>query len=552
MVRTSIEQTIVEALKELGADLPAQAGDVSFVVERPASMEHGDYATNAALVVAKILKAPPAGGPRDIAGSLLTSLQQKNIPGVETMEVAGAGFINFRLSHDALTQIVKQASEDPEWGKNALYLGQHVLVEYTDPNPFKEFHIGHLMSNAIGESIAKLFEAGGADVKRANYQGDVGVHVAKAIWAKRQKPEMTWGEAYVYGSAKYDANKEEIDELNKTIYEKSNPEINTLYEQGREESLKHFKEIYKTLGTKFDYYFFESETGPLGVELVRKHEEVFELSDGATIFRGENVGLHTRVFINSKGLPTYEAKELGLVVAKKKRGQFDLSLTVTANETRDFFRVVRAAAEKIFPDLEDKMLTRFHGFLKLTTGKMSSRLGNVITGESLIKDLTEEARGREDVAVGAIKYMVLRQNTGKDIIFDPEKSLSLEGDSGPYVQYALVRARSLLRKVQETKKVFEIKADVLADIPEIVGLRNLYRILLHYPEVVERAAMELEPHHVATYLTELSAAFNSWYASERIIVDGEVLLDRVVLIRAVEHTLHKGLEVLGILAPEEM
>ncbi len=528
MVRAAIEQAIQEALKELGAE------DISFVVERPASMEHGDYATNAALVAAKILKS----NPRDIANSLKEKLS--TIVGVEKIDIAGAGFINFYLSHNALLEVVDDAVQEG-WGTNALYTGQHVLVEYTDPNPFKEFHIGHLMSNAIGESIARLFAAGGADVKRANYQGDVGVHVAKAIWAKRQKPEMSWGEAYVYGSAEYEAHKEEIDELNKTIYEKTDPQVNELYDQGKKQSLEHFEEIYKTLGTTFDYYFFESETGPLGVDLVHKYSEIFETSDGATIFRGENVGLHTRVFINSKGLPTYEAKELGLVVAKKKRGQFDLSLTVTANETRDFFRVVRAAAEKIFPDLEDKMLTRFHGFLKLTTGKMSSRLGNVITGESLIKDLTEEARGREDVAVGAIKYMVLRQNTGKDIVFDPEKSLSLEGDSGPYVQYALVRTRSLLRQAKDAKEVEKEFSN-----------KVLSRLLIHFPHVVERASMELEPHHVATYLTELAAAFNSWYASEKLIVDGEVSKGALALVEAVEHTLAKGLEILGIPAPQEM
>lgn len=528
MVRTSIEQAIQGALKELGAE------DVSFVVERPSDMSHGDYATNVALVAAKKLKS----NPRDIASSLKEKLS--SIEGVQSVEVAGAGFINFYLSDEALADVVREAVKE-EWGNNNMYLGQKVMVEYTDPNPFKEFHIGHLMSNAIGESIARLFEAGGAEVKRANYQGDVGVHVAKAIWAKRHKPEMSWGEAYVYGSAEYENNKEEIDQLNKTIYEKTDSEVNALYDQGRKQSLEHFEEIYKKLGTKFDYYFFESESGPLGIDLVHKHSEIFEMSDGATIFRGENVGLHTRVFINSKGIPTYEAKELGLVVAKKKKGQFDLSLTVTANETRDFFRVVRAAAEKIFPDLEDKMLTRFHGFLKLTTGKMSSRLGNVITGESLIKDLTEEARGREDVAVGAIKFMVLRQNTGKDIIFDPEKSLSLEGDSGPYIQYALVRARSLLRAGEEAKKTDK----EFSNIP-------LPRVLLHFPDVVERASLELEPHHVATYLTELAAAFNSWYSSERLIVDGEVSDSALFFVRAIERTLSKGLTVLGIPAPQEM
>ncbi|MCX6819849.1 MAG: arginine--tRNA ligase [Candidatus Adlerbacteria bacterium] len=528
MVRNDIEQAVQNALKAMGAE------EVAFVVERPTDMAHGDYATNAALAAAKILKK----NPRDVAAELQEAVG--NIQGVEKVEVAGAGFINFYLSAETLAEVVQEANKEG-WGSNDLYIGKKVLVEYTDPNPFKEFHIGHLMSNAIGESIARLFAAGGADVKRSNYQGDVGVHVAKAIWGKQQKPGDSWGQAYVHGSAEYETHKQEIDELNKTIYEKSDATVNKLYDEGREESLAHFEEIYKILGTKFDYYFFEHETGPLGLQLVEQHPEVFTQSEGAIIFRGEDVGLHTRVFVNSKGIPTYEAKELGLVVAKKKKGQFDLSLTVTANETRDYFKVVRAAAEKIFPDLEDKMLTRFHGFMKLTTGKMSSRLGNVITGESLIKDLTEEARGREDVAVGAIKYMVLRQGTGKDIVFDPEKSLSLEGDSGPYVQYALVRARALLRKATEAEVVQKETAP-----------SELERLLVHFPDVIARASLELEPHYVITYSTELAAAFNSWYAQTRLIVDGKVSAHALALVTAVEHTLHKGLVVLGIPAPEEM
>lgn len=553
MVRQKIEAAIVEALKSLGAE------GTLFVVERPASMEHGDYATNAALAAAKALKQ----NPKEVAQKLMSVLSSKlgSREGIEKIEVAGAGFINFFLTREAITKEVERAAQDPSWGNTFLYESKKILVEYTDPNPFKEFHIGHLMTNTIGESIARIAEAAGGRVSRANYQGDVGVHVAKAIWGKMHPPhggaELSWGEAYTYGNAEYEAHKEETDTLNKIIYDRSDEKVNKLYDEGLAQSLEHFEELYKMLGTKFDYYFFESEVGPVGLEIVKSHPDVFEQSEGATIFRGENVGLHTRVFINSKGLPTYEAKELGLVEAKKAKGNFDLSLTVTANEIRDYFTVVRAAAEKIFPDMQGKMVARFHGFLKLTTGKMSSRLGNVVTGESLLVDLTEAAKekmqGREladadkvaeQVAVGAIKYAVLKQTSSKDIIFDPERSLSLEGDSGPYLQYAHTRALSLLRKAQE--------AHVEPAGGEFLGHGSLERLLVHYPDVVARAARELEPHYVTTYLTELAATFNSWYATERVIVDGKVVNYTLNLVRAVEQTLAKGLHVLGIPAPQEM
>jgi arginyl-tRNA synthetase len=169
-------------------------------------------------------------------------------------------------------------------------------------------------------------------------------------------------------------------------------------------------------------------------------------------------------------------------------------------------------------------------------------LGNVVTGESLLETLTEAARNREDVAVGAIKYAMLKSGSGKDIIFDPEQSLSLEGDSGPYVQYALVRARALLRNAESAKQV----------PPEPAGPMPVERLVVYFPDVVLHATQELEPHYVTTYLTELASAFNSWYASERMIVDGKITARNLAAVRAIESTLAKGLDILGIPAPQEM
>jgi arginyl-tRNA synthetase len=219
--------------------------------------------------------------------------------------------------------------------------------------------------------------------------------------------------------------------------------------------------------------------------------------------------------------------------------------------------VVLAAAKHIaeVADIAQKTKHITHGMMRFAEGKMSSRTGNVITGESLLNDLQAEAKekmqGREledsektaeHIAVGGIKYSVLKQASGKDIVFDPAKSLSLEGDSGPYVQYALVRARAVLRKASEAEAVDAESAEP----------SPLERLLVHFPEVVERAASELEPHYVVTYITELAADFNSWYASERFIIDGKVSKHTVAAVKAVENTLARGLQVLGIPAPEEM
>lgn len=517
MIRERIEQ----ALRDAGA--------TNFAVERPRDLSHGDYSTNAALV--NKLDA------QELAAKL-------SIEGIEKIEVIGK-FINFHVSRKSL---VPQPAEIP-----AQYAGKKILAEYTDPNPFKEFHIGHLMSNAVGEAIARVLEVSGATVVRANYQGDVGPHVAKAIWGKMQKPESSWGEAYVYGAAQYEAHKDEIDEINKKVYERSDPAVNTLYDQGRAESLERFEEIYKKLGTTFDHYFFESESGPMGLEIVSAHPELFQESEGALVYHGS----HTRVFVTQKKLPTYEAKELGLAKLKKEKVPSDIYLTVTANEQNGFFTVVFDAIQKVFPELSGKLTHRSHGMMRFAEGKMSSRTGNVITGESLLNDLIaaakEKMQGRElaeaektaeMIAVGAIKYAVLKQGSSKNIIFDPEKSLSLEGDSGPYLQYAHTRALSLVQAAKEAG--IEPGTD---DMPEHATV--LERVLIHYPDVVARAAREMEPHYITTYLTELAGAFNSWYDANRVI-GGANPHYGVWLAYATIKTLHDGLTVLGIPVPEEM
>ncbi|MGH7141592.1 MAG: arginine--tRNA ligase [Minisyncoccia bacterium] len=565
MIRGKLEEAIRNALERLGVP------GASFAIDYPPSAMGADYATNAALAAGKLLGKPP----REVAEALRAVLMDAHSPHIETIEIAGPGFINFFLNKNYFAEIISTAREE-KWGRGDALAGKKILVEYTDPNPFKEFHIGHLMSNAIGESISRLLQGAGASVKRANYQGDVGIHVAKALWALMLKgwdPKniASLGQAYVMGSTAYEddpAAKAEIDAINKKIYEKD-PQLFPMYLEGRRASLDHFEMLYAILGTKFDLYFFESEVGERGKALVAEglKKGVFEESDGAVIFRGERHGLHTRVFMNSAGLPTYEAKELGLVEAKKEKDSFDLSLVVTAREISDYFKVVRAAAEELSPELAGKIAARFHGFMRLTTGKMSSRKGNVITGEALIEDMIAAAkekmadRGVDDVqkekvaravAVAAIKYSILRQASEKDIVFDPEKSLSLEGDSGPYLQYAHTRAVSILRNAS---------AQGVAPVdlrPQGVALTQgsqgdtLLRLISRFPEIVARAANEYEPHHVAQYLTELASNFNSFYAKEKVLDGTDAAPMKLALVDAVRQTLRNGLWLLGIEAPEEM
>lgn len=541
-----IRTIVANALAQMGAP-----GAV-FAVERPGDMKHGDYATSAALAVSKQL----GKSPKEIAVALIPLLEDALGDDAESVTVAGPGFVNIMLSRQAIARVVKEATQE-DWGRGTANTGKRIMVEYTDPNPFKEMHIGHLMSNVIGESVARLTEFSGAQVMRANFQGDVGPHVAKALWALHKKgisdpgTAKEIGDAYTHGSRAYEESPEakvEIDAINIALYEKNDEALMELWRKGRDVSLAAFEDLYRILGTKFDYYFFESETAGIGLDIVKERTgSVFKESEGAVIYEGEKKGLHTLVFITSRGTPTYETKDIGLAFAKEEAWPSDHSVVLTAAEQIGHFKVFLAALEDIAPSLAGKTLHVPHGFLRLTTGKMSSREGNVITAASLIKDVTEKTLERNDdpliagqVALAAIKYSILRQSAGSDIIFDFDTSLSLEGDSGPYLQYAYVRAKKILSYAE---------GDGGHDEPEEVY--PLERLLVHFPEIVARAERERAPHHVAQYLTELASSWNSFYANEQILGSPEERYKQRMA-RAFANTTKQGLRLLGIPVPERM
>lgn len=541
------------------------AREVTFTVERPSDSAFGDYATNAALVAAKQL----AKNPRELGDSLAAHLTDSLGSLVSHVAVAGPGFVNITLAREAVVLAVAEAAaQGSEWGRGVTHKDERVMVEYTDPNPFKEMHIGHLMSNVIGESLARLTENEGAHVLRACYQGDVGPHVAKAIWGLMQERKdkgeqalldltgaFVLGNAYARGARAYEESekvRKEVDDINVSIYSKNwTSEVQMLYEWGRQLSLDSFENLYRILGTKFDYYFFESETSEPGMRIVRDAlaKGVFEEGEGgAIIYPGEKKGLHTLVFITSKGTPTYEAKDMGLAFLKEERAQFNRSIIITAAEQIGHFKVFLSALGEVAPLLAKKTTHIPHGFLRLTSGKMSSREGNVITAAGLIEEVIRDARERnedpliaEQVALGAIKFMILRQAPGSDIIFDPEKSLSLDGDSGPYLQYALVRA----------KKILTYAATGESGTEEPPAPYAIERLILHYPSVVARAASELAPNILTTYLTELASAWNSFYASEQVLGSPEEAYKQRVA-RAFANTMTNGLTLLGIPTPERM
>jgi arginyl-tRNA synthetase len=560
-MKAELEQKIAAACQTIFA------ADVTVQLTRPEE-QFGDYATNMALQLAKQLGKPP----RDIADQIAKKLRADLAEQVSDVSVAGPGFINLKLNDQALLELARTPA-----GRSLE--DKIVVAEYSDPSSFKVLHAGHLYTSVVGDAIANLLEAAGGEVHRVNFGGDVGLHVAKTMWAILRElggefPEKLseiakdkradWMSArYVEGNAAYEDDeqaKTDIVELNKRVYQLHDDNDHDspfaqIYWTCRQWSYDYFDQFYARIGSHFEKYYPESVTIPLGLKTVREElaKGVYEESDGAVVFRGEKYGLHTRVFINSHGLPTYEAKDVGLSMLKWQDYHFDRSIILTDNDQAEYMAVVIKSIEQFASELAHATTHLTHGRVKLAGGvKMSSRKGNIVRAVDVLDiaaEANKEANGRDDeqAVLGAVKYAFLKQRIGADIIYDPKESVSLEGNSGPYLQYAHARARSILRKAGEVSDNSAAK-----DSPDLEpGERSLVRKLGEYPEAVDLAVAELMPHHVCTYLYELAQAFNRFYEHNRVLGD-ERQAWRLALVQHYAETLKSGLQLLGIAAPEQM
>jgi arginyl-tRNA synthetase len=565
-MKADLEEAIQTAVHDLFAV------DVTVELTRPEE-QFGDYATNVALQLAK----PVGKNPREIGEQLAATLRDESFTQIKDVTIAGPGFINITLTDDALLEASHaQPAKQLE--------GQVVVTEYSDPNPFKVLHAGHLYTSVVGDAISNLFEQAGAEVHRVNFGGDVGLHVGKTMWAILRRlggenPEKLaeipadehaeWmAAAYVEGTNAYEDDetaKAEIIALNKRVYQLHNDQDHDspfahIYWTCRQWSYEYFDAFYDRIGTTFEKYYPESQTAPTGLETVKAHVgDVYEESNGAIIFDGEKYGLHTRVFINSEGLPTYEAKDVGLIMKKWQDYHFDLSVIITGNDIVEYMKVVLKSIEQFQPELSARSRHLTHGQVKLLGGvKMSSRKGNFLRAVDVL-DAAAEANQKltgqhnDKTVLGAVKYAFLKNRTGGDIIYDPEESVSLEGNSGPYLQYAHARARSILRKADEAGNAAKVSLqEAIQNGTELQpDERSLVRKISEASEVIDKAVNEIMPHHICTYLYELAQTFNRFYEKNRVIGDERQDI-RLRLVEAYTERLNQGLTLLGIASPEKM
>ncbi len=574
------------------------ADDLEF--EIPANLDFGDYSTNIAMKFFSQLSADEkqrlqVSNPRDLAEKIIAQINI-NKEQLDKVTVAGPGFINFYVAEEFYQQqFKKQLLTD----NNQLVQNRQVMVEFAHPNTHKVFHIGHLRNIVTGESLVRLLQYIGFEVIRANYQGDVGLHIAKCLYGilhqddyEQQMANLQTveerakfiGDAYVAGSSAYKdipEAKKEIHDLNYLVYaaaekfRQTQSEVDYmsfvkemenkfdlvygLWLKTRQWSLDLFEKIYTRLGTHYDRLYFESECLD-SVNYVNQalEKEILEKSDGAIVFKGDDYGLDTRVFVNSLGLPTYEGKELSLAHRQlAENPELEKIIHVVAPEQTSFFEVCFKVEELMSDKFKGKQYHKKYGYVHLKSGKMSSRTGNIITGQWLLDEAKNKiiatypelsTESAEKIAIAAVKYSFLKVNTIQDISFDFNESISIDGNSGPYLQYTYARCKSVLRKSDLTdQNNFQASNLTKQEI-------QLHKTLSQFNIEASRSALELSPHYLCTYLFKLAQDFNSFYNHCPILkaqTDEQKQL-RVLLTTQTAATIKKGLNLLGIEVLEKM
>jgi arginyl-tRNA synthetase len=570
-----VEMGIAGEIKKMLLEVLGANNSSEFSVDHPANTQFGDYSTNVAMILSKVEKK----NPNEIAKGIASLIKPSDI--IEKVEVVG-GFINFYLKKNVLKEGAEKINYEIEFkNKVGEFLkNKKIMVEFAHPNTHKELHIGHMRTLITGESLARVLEFVGANVFRANYQGDIGPHVAKAIWGTRKllsqsnKSFKDWdkesfgekshflGKGYALGCAEYEDNKDEIDKLNQSLYEK---ELSVMsdYQLTRQWSLDYYNEFYERFGTRFDKLFFESEIANKGKEIVESLVgTILEKSEGAIVFDGEKYGLHKRVFETALGTPTYEGKELGLAYAQREVFEFDKNIHVVANEQAGYFQVVIKAIELMDEWFKDREHHLSMGMVTLVGRKMSSRTGDVVTVDSVLDEVKESIRpfiktegmtkdAIEEIAevstIGAVKFSILKSDPMSNSIFDIKKSVDIEGDSGPYLQYTYARCQSVLgkTKILEQKNIEEIPENINDE--EMALLREFYK----FEEKIIEAAERYNPAVIAEFLLTIARKYNEFYAKHRVIGEKEEVW-RIFLTKTTASTIKIGLGLLGIKTLEKM
>ncbi|MDO8656095.1 MAG: arginine--tRNA ligase [Nanoarchaeota archaeon] len=493
------------------------------------------------------------------------------------IKVAGP-YLNFflnkaQLAEETLTHITK---EKKKYG--AGQAKEKILIEYCGPNTNKPLHLGHVRNMALGNAMCRILAFQGNTVHPVNIINDRGIHICKSMlayqkWGENKKPDKKSdhyvGDYYVLYAKKSTENPDLEQEAQKMLvaWEKGDTKVRALWKKMNSWVLKGFAQTYKRFGITFDREYFESELYEAGKEVALEglHKKIFIKDEkGSIVAPLESHGLPNKVLLRGDGTSVYMTQDLYLAQKRYEDYHFDRTTYVVASEQKLHFQQLFKIMELLHRPYASKLYHLSYGMVHLPTGRMKSREGTVIDADDIMdemKALAEtEIRKRyqnlaekeihqraEMIGLAAIKFFMLRTDAHRDIVFNPEESLSFEGETGPYVQYTHARSCSIVRKAG--KVLGKVNYGVLQQDKE----KNIIAHLLNFKNIVDDAARNYRPHVLCHYLIELAQAFNEFYhACPVISEDKELMKARLALVDAVRQVLENGLHLLGIEAPKEM
>ena len=543
----SIKQDLASELSEkLGVEVDTND------IERP-EPEHGDFAYPVMRAASELGK-----NPRKLAEKTSGELENSDL--VDSVDVAGPGYLNFNLNKEQFAQKALEILEDDMFGFEDR--NEKVLVEFSCPNLAKPMHIGHVRNNCIGDSLQRIMRFAGYNVTSENYIGDWGTKHGQVIYAYKK-----WGSKEEFEEAPMehmyslyvkfhdkatDGDEEKAREWSKRI-EEGDEEAVRVWNMFREATIEYSQKEYERMDIEFDRITGESVVADEAQEIVEEglEKEIFEKDEDGSVFVDfEKEGFPSTVVKRDDGATLYLTRDIANI-RKREREGFDYNFYIVANEQDLHFQQLFDLAERFgVTNIKSEHIS--YGMLRLEEGSMSSSKGNIIRLSEIIDEAVEKAaeierrdvNNAEEVGLGAIKYANLSVSRPKDIEFNWDEVLDFEGDSGPYLQYTNVRAKSILR---ETDKEGRITGEL-----EDQEYRLLKK-LSEFPEKVERAADEREPAKIANYLSSLCEEFNSFYHSCQVTgVEENVEKRRVKLVETFVKVTDSGLELLGIQPLEEM
>lgn len=567
MIRTEIKKLIQSAIKShWDVDLELAEIKIDYPPEG-----FGDYSANAAMNLAKITKSNPTEIAEEIAGRLKKNdLFQK-------IEVVKPGFINFYLAPEVLWKSISEINEAGEDFGNLEKKKGKIMVEYSQPNTHKEFHVGHLRNVFIGSTLVNILKKAGYEVIQANYIGDTGTHIAKCLWAldKFHKNEdfgkianktEFLGKVYFEAVRAIEENSEYEKEFKDTQkkFEDNDKELTELWKKTRQWSLDEFGSIYKKLGVSFNVYFYESEEEIEGKKMVQEliKKGIAKESEGAVIVDLEKYDLGVLVLLRNDGSALYGIKDIPLAIKKFDDYKIDKSIIIADIRQDLYFQQIF----KILSLLGFKKETTHvgYGFVFLKGGEgMSSRKGNIVPARELFSKVEEEIKNKfpqtpmpDEIGNGAIRFFMLKHSRGSNIEFDIAESVKIEAATGPYIQYAYARICSILNRFGVARGSARFGEKSGADFRLL-----LYKIelklanqLIKFPEIIEDIVKDYQVHRLPHYALDLVRIFHKFYEECRVIDEEnpDLTQARLSLVEATQIVLKSVLDLMGISAPEKM